>query len=291
MQTLTRGWPPRAVAVAVALVVMVGCSTNPATNVTSNEATLNGDGWCQQGWTMNWIYQIRDVSAGTGWYNVGPWHFGSKCQSTTSPAPIASERISGLVAGHTHQFRIFSSFIRPDGTSGTATYDAPGTNGGTNYDSFTTPALVVQDESTPEQFISDPDGGVIAAGCHVKEIKNVRSAYSTVGLRLWTTTLRTAWKYCSNGQISKMYPASASCLPSALGSTLGYECSDPNGTKVRAFSLGGNPEHAVYTYSFTIKHVPPFTGQVLWSTRWCSSNYISGSGAHKRTGSCDLQAW
>jgi hypothetical protein len=274
------------------LVLVLGaCETDPATNVTQTEATLNAKGKCYKGLNGWSRFQLRDATAGGSFFGVGD-RYTYNCGSDTGYVQFDGRRIGGLSPGRGYEFR-----LRTELNNGQQFWtDSVGTQGGTNYDSFITQVetVVASDEHPAEQYLSAaPDGEAIASGCKVKEIKNIRKAHSVVGIHLWTIELRTAWKYCSGGMITKMYPAYASCQTTAAGASLGWACLDRDGVKVRAISQGGNPEHAVYTYSFRLERSTIFKGVriVLASTKWCASNYVSGSGAHYRNGRCDIVPW
>jgi hypothetical protein len=281
----------RVAVVATALVMLLGaCDTQPATEVTPNSAVLNGKGACAAGLAGWWRYQIRNVSAGGSFYGVGPQH-DFNCSANTAEVALPGHRATGLNSATYYEFRIRTQLNNGD----SFWQDANGTRNGTAYDWFITPSppVNVVDEHPAETYPSiDPEtGGPVAsaAGCHTKEITNTRRAHSSwFGTHLWTIQLRTAWRYC-NGQIVKMYPAYAQCWTTSGGSVSGYECKNPDGAKVRAISTGGTPEHAVYTYSFRIEQT--IRGHRIFSTLWCATNQISGSGAHRRHGSCDIQPW
>lgn len=276
------------VAALLAVMVLAACDTQPATDVNTSAATLNAKGKCDGGgYGGTNQYQIRPVNSNVGFYDVGPRQR-FDCGGPTGEVALPSHRETGLAPGTLYAFRYVS---RLDNGS-VHTWDANGTNGGTAYDTFTTESIVAVDEHPAEAFVSSPDGSATAAGCKNKEIKNVRRGRSApFGTHLWTIELRTTWRYCSNGSIAKMWPASAQCWMTSAGSASGYRCLDPEGVKIRAASVGGNPEHANYTYSFRIEGRDPLKAIAFFSTRWCATNQISGSGQHRRHGSCDVQPW
>jgi hypothetical protein len=87
-----------------------------------------------------------------------------------------------------------------------------------------------------------------------------------------------------------MYPAAAECNVKFAGNVAGVDCREI--TRIRAYSQGGDPEYAVYTYSYYLVQTVPYKGGIPGPTwRRCATNQISGSGAHRRHGSCDIQPW
>jgi hypothetical protein len=271
---------------ALAALALAGCDTQPASEVTTSAATLNAKGKCDgAGPRGSNQYQLRDYSGGGSFYNVGP-RFEFNCTGPSGETALPRHRVQGLKPGNTYQFRLVTRLN--DGQ--VFIWDANGTNGGGAYDAFTTEGIVAVDDHPAEEYVSPPDGSATAAGCKNKEIKNVRRGRSwPLGTHLWTVELRTRWRYCSDGYITKMWPASAQCWISSAGALVGYRCVDPEGVKIRAVSTGGNPEHGVYTYSFRIEGV--FQIYKFFSERWCTTNQISGSGAHRRHGSCEIKPW
>jgi hypothetical protein len=274
----------------VGVIVLAGCDTQPATDVHATAATLNSKGACYAGVGGWWRYQIRDVTAGGSFHGVGPQHDFS-CSSNSAEYPLQAERIGGLTPGRVYEFR-----IRTQLSNGQAvTFDSVGANGGSNYDWFHTPINAGAHEVHPPetQVSHDPDTGQPIASpsgnCGVKEIKNTREGTGELGIKYWTLRLTTMWKYC-NGQVTKMYPAAAECWTTIPGNLAGVTCGTI--TKIRAVSQGGNPEHAIYSYSFILNQTLPYKGGIPGNTwRWCATNQISGSGAHRRHGSCDPQPW
>jgi hypothetical protein len=275
------------IAAAAVIVALAACDTQPATDVATQAATLNAKGACAGGgYGGTNQYQLRNVSAGGGFYDVGP-RFRFDCTQATGEVALNSHRETGLTPGTRYAFRLVS---RLDNGS-VQTWDANGTNGGTAYDTFVTEQIVAVDEHPADAFVGSPDGSATASSCRNKEIRNIRRGRSSVfGTLLWTIELRTTWRYCSNGKITMMWPATTDCFPSSAGASLGYDCLN-KGTKIRAISTGGNPEHAVYTYSYDIVGKEPFKGITFFRARWCATNQISGSGAHYRHGSCEIQPW
>ena len=270
----------------VAAMVFAACDTEPASEVYTSAATLNAKGACPgDGVRGSNQYQVRDYSGGGSFTNVGP-RFTFDCSGVSGEVALPRYRVEGLKPGNTYQFRLVTRLDTGD----VVTWDANGTNGGSAYDAFTTESIIADDDHPGEEYVSSPDGSATAAGCKNKEIKNIRRGRSfAFRTHLWTIELRTRWRYCSNGQITKMWPASAQCWISSAGALVGYRCADPEGVKIRAISTGGNPEHGAYTYSFRIEGV--LHGIKFFSERWCATNQISGSGAHRRHGSCDIQPW
>jgi hypothetical protein len=280
---------PAIAALGVGLVLVLGaCDTQPATDVQSTAATLNSKGACANGLNGWWRYQIRNASTGGSFQGVGPQHPFS-CGANTAEYPLQAVRATGLTPGHAYEFRIRAEY------NGTAdTFDSVGARGGTNYDWFVTPSNIqVTDGPVTERYLSsDPETGepvATASGCRLKEINNPREGKSDGIITVWKIELRTMWKYC-NGRIVKMYEAYPGCHITPAGTVMGWTCAAKE--KIRAVSLGGNPEHAVQTYSYSFIQYAAIKGGIpISSARWCASNYLSGSGAHYRNGRCDLVPW
>lgn len=124
---------PAIAALGVALVFVLGaCDTQPATDVTSNAATLNARGACYG--TMNgiWQYELRRV--GGPWNSVGPLH-PFACGASGAETAIQSHRATGLVPNTTYQYRIRAY---ENNSAREYFFDSTGADRGTNYDQFTT---------------------------------------------------------------------------------------------------------------------------------------------------------
>jgi hypothetical protein len=158
------------------------------------------------------------------------------------------------------------------------------------------------DVSPPEQYVDPPDAEgstAVAAGGRCKTITNTRQKTERVDpsnpatkAPVLSITLRTTWCY-SGGQVRKLYPAYAHCLPTLFGEGRGWTCDNPNGHKELVKCFGGSPEHCGYFYSFDIHRdvatkIGPFAIQ---HDVWCAGNQVSGSGAHVRHGHCSPQPW
>ncbi len=144
---------PAGVLGALLLVLVLGaCDTQPATEVDAGNAVLNGKGACTAGVSGYWYYQLRNASAGGSFEPVGPRHdFG--CASNTGEVALESYRVTGLTPQTRYQFRIASRLS--DGS--TQRWDSNGTNDGTAYDSFTTPAPRWRDvDDTTSEASDDP---------------------------------------------------------------------------------------------------------------------------------------
>jgi hypothetical protein len=277
--------------VGIAFTFIGGCKTDPPTGVTYTQATLNASAYCEGPGDGYYWYEGAAPSYvafhGVGWLNY------FNCTGPSGWTKLVSQVWGpGLSCNTQHVYRLGTT--KAAGQPITY-YDANGTQNGAVYHGFVTspcpPMPTVQQvaEDPPEQFISDPDGLPIASGCRVKEIKNPRRGHSTLGTHLWTVRLTTAWKYC-NGDIVKMYPAGSEFWTTSAGAVAGWRCLH-QGTKIRAINTGGNPEHGAYTYAYDIEFKPPYSPFVLGVKHWCATNQISGSGAHRRHGSCDIQPW
>ena len=280
------------VVTAAALMALAACDTQPATDVTDSAATLNGKGACAAGASGHYQYQLRQVTNTGGgvsaFADAGP-RFTFACSGSSGEVALGSHREQYLRPSTGYEFRLVSRL--DNGT--VQTWDSNGTNGGSAYDSFTTGPVTEQEEPvevrdvTAEDLAGDPSAA--AAGCRSKEINN-RRAISSWPLKrvLVNYNLRTRWRYCK-GQVTRMYAASTDCAPTSEGAFGGYRCDHV--TKVRAYSLGGNPEHVVWTYSWLILGKVPTKDVYFFSKTVCASNYGSGSGAHYRNGRCDLVPW
>lgn len=278
------------VVAAVAIMLLAACDTQPATDVTESAATLNGKGACTQGASGTWEYQVKvdDPWSGYAWERVGPRHEFS-CPKNTGEVTFTQERARSLYPNVRYVFRLVSRLSN----GSVQTWDASGTNGGTAYDSFRTQSIVAEEQPVTETAIAT-DAATAAAGCRAKEIKNERRGYSFPShVHLWTVTLRTRWSYCPNtGQVRQMYPAVLTFDPTSEGIASGYRCETSSADrKVRAYSLGGNPEHVVWTEHCQIVGRDPVFNKAFFSENWCASNYGSGSGHHYRNGRCDLVPW
>ena len=277
------------VAAALVILVLAACDTQPATDVTESAATLNAKGACTAGVAGTWEYQLRPVNSNVGWQRVGPPHDFS-CGQNTGEVALTAERAKYLAPGTLYAFRVVSRL-----NNGTVqAWDANGTNGGTAYDTFTTGTVIETAESPPAYEPTDPDDDPVAsaAGCRRKEIKNPRVGWSWPShIKLWTLTLRTRWRYC-NGQVTRMWPAVPECDITSAGVAAGYKCEESQ--KIRAISLGGDPEHVVWTHAWQVVGRDPIFHVPFYSKRWCASTYASGSNKpdnHYRNGRCDLVPW
>jgi hypothetical protein len=136
---------------------------------------------------------------------------------------------------------------------------------------------------------SDYEIAGIGRGGRCKEVSNIRTKHSPLSTHLWSVRLDTRWCFLG-GRVTKIYPAHFTyCWPSSAGALVGYRCENPEGSKVRANCYGGNPEHCAYTFSWHVTGT--ITGYQFYSDIWCATTQVTGSGAHKRHGSCSLQPW
>jgi hypothetical protein len=276
------------VVAALVIMLLAACDTQPATDVTTDAATLNAKGKCEVKAGGYNQYQLRDYDANGGWFDVGPGYRFDCPGPGTSDVALQSYRVGGLKPANAYEFRLVS---RMDNGSTQIWNSGDGT-----YDWFTTKSTVSQTAWLPaEEFINDPETGEASAStsdCRWKEIKNVRQGMASGVLVFWVTE-RTQWKFCRSDQQIRKSNASASCTVNALGSTYGFKCLDPNGVQVRSVSYGGSPEHSEYTYKYRLEQSRSIKGIKItfWSSTWCTSNAISGSGAHRRSGSCDPIVW
>jgi hypothetical protein len=124
-------------AAILAVLLLAACDTQPATDVASRGATLNSKGSCASGGAYGGTnqYQLRDASAGSSFFDVGP-RYRFDCNGGTGEVALNAFRPTNLNQSTTYQFRLVS---RLDNGS-VQTWDSVGTNGGTNYDQFRTPS-------------------------------------------------------------------------------------------------------------------------------------------------------
>jgi hypothetical protein len=284
-------------AALLAVMALAACDTQPATNVTSDAATLNSKGACGSGaYGGTNQYQLRKITdtggGASAFSDVGP-RFRFDCNGATGEVALNSHRQGGLAEGNVYEFRLVS---RLDNGS-VQTWDANGTNGGGAFDSFYTPIDLsnTTEEQSAAWATNDPDTGMplatAAGNCgRPLEVKRDATQKSKVGLNLWDTHLMAPYKYC-NGQITRMYAADASSRLTNVAVTLGWHKDAPE--KVRAYSSGGNPEHAIYTYRFHFYRIIPIknVGVQIQQKDWCSTLQVSGSGAWFTHGGCEPRSW
>jgi hypothetical protein len=272
----------------LALMALAACDTQPATNVTSDGATLNAKGACTAGASGTWHYEVmRTDQIPLYWQRVGPKHSFS-CASNTGEVAFLSETVRYLAPNNRYPFRLVSQL-----SDGSVQYwDSNGDNGGTNYDAFTTGPILEEEGTVTDREVGadGTDASAAANGCRRKEFKNERVGKSwPTKTHLWTLVLRTRREYCpGTGQVTKMYAAVPECNMTSAGGAAGYRCTES--TKVRANSLGGNPEHVVWTWRWVVKGIDPIFGKTFYTKTWCASNFASGSGAIATNGRCDLVA-
>lgn len=121
------------IGLAVLVMVVAGCDTQVATNVTTTSATLNAGGSCTGVYSGSWIYQIRKAGTGEGgWQTKGPWR-PFNCTGNSSYTNLESQNVTGLQEGTQYEFRVVSLV-----NGQYRHYDANGTENGTAYDSFFT---------------------------------------------------------------------------------------------------------------------------------------------------------
>jgi hypothetical protein len=129
----------RLLAIALlAPLLLTGCDTQPATNVTSSGATLNAKGACTGTYSGSWRYQLRRVGT-TTFANAGaaqPF----TCNGRTAEVALQAVEVTGLQPSTSYEYRIASTLS--DGT--VLTYDSQGTSGGTAFDRFTTKVATTQ---------------------------------------------------------------------------------------------------------------------------------------------------
>jgi hypothetical protein len=126
----------------MAVLFLVACDTEPATNVTYSGATLNARVGCQDttggsGYSAQWRFAYRRVGD-SGW-TTRPWHDytcpGGQAPHYLSGSPF-SESITELESSRTYEYRLEIG----SGGNYVQHRDADGTENGTNYTQFTTAA-------------------------------------------------------------------------------------------------------------------------------------------------------
>lgn len=174
--------------------VAVGCSTEPATDVTSQSAVLrvenpgcpNSVGW--------FIFQIRDETAGESFHDVGPVQVFGQCSGTLNPY-----RVTRLQPDHLHAFRIKAM------VNGAMHYfDSQGYSGGTNYDRFRTQPVnfSVTDQPPPPGESSEPCGAEVCDAAIRKAKYGLKTPYSSwfrspflTDFEWWGARVTTDWGY------------------------------------------------------------------------------------------------
>jgi hypothetical protein len=115
----------------LAALVFAACETEPATHVSHDAATLHGTGRCHGTESGEAWFAYRQVGA-TAW-TESP-HQVYACRGAI-PEGVGAARIRGLSDATTYEFRLEGQYY-----GRLVWYDSVGTQGGTNYDRFTTPA-------------------------------------------------------------------------------------------------------------------------------------------------------
>jgi hypothetical protein len=180
---------------ALLLVMLaVGCSTQPATDVTSQTAVLNVENPGCPNSVGYFLFQIRDVTDGQAFRDVGPAQVFGQCSGTLNPY-----RVTGLQPDHLHEFRIKAM------VNGAMHYfDADGNSGGTNYDRFRTKPVnfSVTDQPPPPGEVSEPCGAEACDAAIRKAKYGLKNPYSSwfrspflTDFEWWGARVTTDWGY------------------------------------------------------------------------------------------------
>lgn len=271
------------VAALLAVMALAACDTQPATEVSSDGALLNAKGACTAGTSGTWEYQVaRTDMIPIEWQRVGPRHTFS-CGQNTGEIAFPAERVKYLTPNNRYPFRLVSRLSN----GSVQTWDSQGTNGGTNWDWFTTTDIIVE-ESSSESTTDVVATASANTSCSTKHKTNRREGKSTLFRELlWVVELRSNWRRCNDGTI-RWATANSDCW----GEAIGYSCKVGNdGKLVNNYSTGGNPEHWVHTGRYQISGKDPITGFEFLKRSWCATNQLSASGATRLHGRCDPQPW
>jgi hypothetical protein len=174
------------------VLLLAACDTEPATNVSYFSATLNGKGKCYGSEMQHYRFAYRKVGAAS--WTAGPWHsFQCSGETTEVALPVGSpgETITGLDDGTNYQYR-----LETDVPNGLHWYDSAGTDGGTNYEPFTT---LTFPRATPKSAFAFRDSiGVNVKSAYIDtpfgDYDNVKDALVDMGIRhirdgiWWPTT-------------------------------------------------------------------------------------------------------
>lgn len=118
--------------------VLAGCQTNPASELGPDQAKLGGSAACPgDGADGHVWYQVRP--AGGTFTDATPKRR-FECSAQTAEVEIPDTTF-GLTPGRTYEFRMVVAFDNGN----VSTWDSAGTQEGTAYDSFTTPAEPIVD--------------------------------------------------------------------------------------------------------------------------------------------------
>jgi hypothetical protein len=131
-------------AVAAAVLALSACDTDSATDVGQFSATLQGDVRCKPGtYDAHVQFELREV--GGEFEPVGPQHPYSCADEAGVEKDVPATTVSDLDHSTEYEYRLRAA----DDT----TWDADGTENGTNYDRFTTQAFpAITPNSTVEAF-------------------------------------------------------------------------------------------------------------------------------------------
>ena len=250
------------VAALLALMALAACDTQPATNVTSDGATLNAKGACTAGTSGTWHYEVmRTDQIPLYWQRVGPKHSFS-CASNTGEVAFQSETVGYLAPNNRYPFRLVSQL-----SDGSVQYwDSNGDNGGTNYDAFTTGPILEEEGTVTDREVGadGTDASAAANGCRRKRVQE-RARREVVadqdapldpGVADAPGILPPA-----PAKSRRCTQPSPECNMTSAGGAAGYRCTES--TKVRANSLGGNPEHVVWTWRWVVKGIDPIFGKTF----------------------------
>jgi hypothetical protein len=185
------------VPLVIVLLAFAGCSTNPATNITSSSAYLNGDGGCPgAGISFTWYYNLWDSEDNI--YN-GPQYY-ANCSGQSPVQALPSIQFGDLLTGTDHCFAIHAWLQTPHGEF--MHFDADGTKNGYHFDCFATQAL-----SLPGSVQVPPTGEAGAAGPPSEQMKSrsrsiAKSYWSSNGR--WTSCMANNTRQTSASPSQKM---------------------------------------------------------------------------------------
>src|ERR1700742_3702639 len=150
----------RRMSLVVVLLAFAGCSTNPATGITSHSAYLNGEGNCPAaGQSFTWYYNLWDSQ---GNVQNGPQYY-ANCSGQSSLQALPSIQFGNLLTGADHCFAIHVWYHTP--WQEFMHFDSVGTKNGYSFDCFKTqyvpPPDVMQAAPYPEAGAAGPPSSVM----------------------------------------------------------------------------------------------------------------------------------
>jgi hypothetical protein len=181
------------VPLVVVLLALSGCSTNPATGVTSSSAYLNGDGNCPgAGHSFTWWYNLWDAEGNV--YN-GPQRYVS-CSGQSQTGALQADYFGDLMTSTLHCFVIDVQYHSP--TNEFMYFDANGDKNGSNYDCFTTQAAPTVETIEVPPYAEASTTGPPSSGMYSNtrtKAKNFWSNYGEWGSCMENNTRQTSAAY------------------------------------------------------------------------------------------------